>query len=159
MRFRELYIGLLFFSMGVQAEQIPAKNFALQDIQNNSQITLSDYRGKVIYLDFWASWCSSCAKALPLFKKWNQALGDDFVVISVNVDEDKADGLLMAQKFQLDFPIAYDENLDVAKMYGASVLPFSFIINKKGDIHYRHVGFQDIDAIKLKTIIEDLLTE
>lgn len=156
MRFRWLFIGLLFFSIGINAAQIPAKNFSLHDIQNNQKITLSDYHGKVIYLDFWASWCSSCAKALPLFKKWQQELGDDFVVISVNVDEDKGDGLAMAQKLQLDYPIAYDGNLRVAKMYGASVLPFSFIINKKGDIHYSHIGFQESDAIKLKTIIEEL---
>ncbi|WP_339723777.1 TlpA disulfide reductase family protein [uncultured Paraglaciecola sp.] len=159
MRFKCFYFGLLFFSLGIQAEQIQAKNFSLHDIQNNRVITLNDYHGKVIYLDFWASWCSSCAKALPLFKKWHQELGDDFVVVSVNVDEDKADGLLMAQKFQLDFPIGYDENLDVAKMYGASVLPFSFIINQDGDIHYRHVGFQDTDAVKLKTIIQKLLSK
>ena len=159
MRFRYLYFGLLFFSIGIQAAETPAKNFSLRDIQSNQQITLSDYRGKVIYLDFWASWCSSCAKALPLFKKWQQELGDDFVVISVNVDEDKADGLAMAKKLQLDYPIAYDPNLEVAKMYGASVLPFSFIINRKGDIHYAHVGFQDSDTTKLKTMIEELLAK
>jgi thiol-disulfide isomerase/thioredoxin len=159
MRFKCFAFCLIFYSLGIQAESIPAKNFTLHDIQTNRLITLSDYHGKVVYLDFWASWCSSCAKALPLFKKWDQELGDDFVVVSVNVDEDKADGLLMAQKFQLDFPIAYDENLDVAKMFEASVLPFSFIINKSGDIHYRHVGFQDTDAVKLKTIIEELLSK
>jgi len=157
MRFNWLYISLLFFSIGIKAAQVPAQNFSLRDIQNGQLITLSDYRGKVIYLDFWASWCSSCVKALPLFKKWQQEFGDDFVVISVNVDEDKADGLAMAQRLQLDYPIAYDGDLKVAKMYETSVLPFSFIINKKGNIHYRHVGFQDGDAAKLKTTIEELL--
>lgn len=156
MRFRLLFVGLLFFSIDINATQIPAKNFSLHDIQNNQKITLSDYHGKVIYLDFWASWCSSCAKALPLFKKWQQELGEDFVVISVNVDEDKDDGLAMAQKLQLDYPIAYDGNLKVAQMYGVSVLPLSFIINKTGDIHYSHVGFQENDATKLKAIIKEL---
>lgn len=144
--------------MNNHAQPIAAQNFTLQDIQKTSLITLSDFRGKVVYLDFWASWCSSCAKALPLFNKWHQTLDEDFVVVSVNVDEDIQDGLLMAQKFQLDFPIGYDENLLVAKMYQASALPVSFIINKDGDIHYRHLGFQDGDAVKLKLIIEELLT-
>jgi len=159
MRFRYIIFVLLSLSFSVNSTQIPAENFSLSDIQNNQQITLSDYHGKVIYLDFWASWCSSCAKALPLFKKWQQELGDDFVVISVNVDEDKDDGLKMAQRLQLDYPIGYDSELKVAKMYDASVLPFSFIINKSGDIHYRHVGFKDSDEQKLKIIIEELLAK
>lgn len=159
MRFSGFCFGLIFISLGIQAEQIPAENFSLNDIQNNNQITLSDYRGKVIYLDFWASWCSSCAKALPLFKEWNQEFGDDFVVVSVNVDEVKGDGLLMAQRFQLDFPVAYDENLDIAKLYEVSVLPTSFVIDKKGDIHYRHIGFQEVDIIKLQKAIEEVLTD
>lgn len=159
MHFKWFYLSFLFFNMGLHAAQIPAKNFTLRDIQNDQLIKLNSYHGKVIYLDFWASWCSSCAKALPLFKQWQYELGHDFVVVSVNVDEDKADGLAMAQKLRLDYPIAYDSNLKVAKMYGASVLPFSFIINKNGNIHYRHVGFQDDDAIKLKAMIKDLLAQ
>jgi len=135
-----------------------AINFSLYDIRTNKTVKLSDYYGKVIYLDFWASWCSSCVKALPLFSQWQKELGDDFVVISVNVDEEKSDGIAMAKKLGLDYPIAYDGKLSVARMYKATALPFSFIIDKNGDIHYRHVGFRDKDAIKLKAMIVNLLT-
>jgi thiol-disulfide isomerase/thioredoxin len=159
MLFRSLFISLLLFCIGVQAIETRAKNFSLLDIQNNQKIILSNYHGKVIYLDFWASWCSSCAKALPLFKKWQHELGDNFVVISVNVDEDKADGIAMAKKLLLNYPIAYDGNLKVAKMYGVSVLPFSFIINRKGNIHYIQVGFKDADAKKLEIILKELLAK
>jgi len=135
-----------------------AINFSLYDIQSNKTVKLSDYYGKVIYLDFWASWCSSCAKALPLFTQWQKEFGDDFVVISVNVDEEKSDGIAMAKKLRLEYPIAYDGNLSVARMYKATALPFSFIIDKNGDIHYRHIGFRDKDAIKLRAMIANLLT-
>lgn len=159
-----LLLSLLFFSLfisvkvhAVTVKLLPAKDFSLFDIQSQVPIKLSDYYGKVIYLDFWASWCSSCLKALPLFNQWQQELGENFVVISVNVDEDKADGIAMSQKLQLNYPIGYDINLRVAKMYKTSVLPYSFIIDKQGNIHYQHIGFQDKDAEKLKVIIMGLL--
>ena len=157
MHFKLLCILMLCFSIDLRAAEQPAKDFSLPDIQSKQQITLSNYFGKVIYLDFWASWCSSCAKALPLFNHWDHALGENFVVVSVNVDEDIADGLDMAAKLQLDFPIAYDKSLNVAKMYQASVLPSSFIIDKNGFIQYQHIGFQEKDAHKLKALIKHLL--
>jgi thiol-disulfide isomerase/thioredoxin len=148
---------ILFFSLSVQATPVPAKNFSLLDITSQVKIELSEYYGKVIYLDFWASWCSSCAKSLPLFQQWQQELGDDFVVISVNVDEYKDDALAMIKKLQLNYPIGYDEDFKVAKMYSTSVLPYAFIIDKSGNIYYKHIGFKDSDEEKLKTIIKSLL--
>jgi thiol-disulfide isomerase/thioredoxin len=153
-----LFICLLSFAgHSALASSIPAKDFLLFDIQSQAPIKLSHYYGKVIYLDFWASWCSSCAKALPLFKQWQQELGDDFIVISINVDEDKADGLAMTKRLKLTYPVGYDSTLEVAKMYGTSVLPYSFIIDKAGNIHYQHIGFQDKDAKKLEKTIINLL--
>jgi thiol-disulfide isomerase/thioredoxin len=127
------------------------------DISSQAQIRLSDYYGKVIYLDFWASWCASCVKSLPLFQQWQQELGDDFVVISVNVDEFKDDALTMIKRLQLNYPIGYDKDLTVAKMYATSVLPYAFIIDKSGNIYYKHIGFKDRDGEKLKMMIMELL--
>ena len=157
MRSSYVYIVAIFFSFNVQASNVTAKLFSLPDIQNRQKVVLSDYIGKVVYLDFWASWCSSCAKALPLYNAWDKELGNDFVVISVNVDEVKSDGVSMAKKLKLDFPIAYDKSLEIAKMYDVSVLPISFLIDKKGNIHFRHVGFKDSDAKKIKSEIIGLL--
>ena len=150
-------IFLLFLSLSVQATLVPAKNFSLFDITSQEKIELSDYYGKVIYLDFWASWCASCAKSLPLFQQWQQELGDDFVVISVNVDENKSDALAMIKKLQLNYPIGYDKDLTIAKMYATSVLPYAFIIDKNSNIFYRHIGFKDSDEDKLKAMIKTLL--
>jgi thiol-disulfide isomerase/thioredoxin len=155
-----LLLFLLVFSLTIQSNTsklIPAKNFSLPDIRSQVKIELSDYYGKVIYLDFWASWCASCAKSLPLFTQWQQELGDDFVVISVNVDENKSDALAMINKLKLNYLIGYDKDLQIAKMYSTSVLPYSFIIDKTGNIYYKHIGFKDSDAEKLKTIIKHLL--
>ncbi|WP_299074079.1 TlpA disulfide reductase family protein [uncultured Paraglaciecola sp.] len=157
MGFKRLPIIFLFYCLVGHTAEISLQNFSLPDIRNNQQVTLSDYQGKVVYLDFWASWCSSCAKALPLYKNWARTFGDDFAVVSVNVDEVKAEGILMAQQLQLDFPIAYDKDLSVAKMYQASVLPVSFIINRRGQIVYRHLGFKDTDAEKLERLVRQLL--
>ena len=153
-----LLISLLFtFSSIAKANEDLADNFSLMDIQTNNVVQLSHYQGKVIYLDFWASWCSSCAKALPLFSRWQNNFGEDFVVISINVDEDKLNGILMAKKLALTYPVAYDGDLKVASLYNVKALPTSFIINKRGRIVYRHLGFKQQDVDKLVEIIHSLL--
>jgi thiol-disulfide isomerase/thioredoxin len=162
MLFNNALILLLVFSLNVNATSIkavPAMNFSLMEINSESSIELSDYYGKVIYLDFWASWCSSCAKALPLFTQWQHELGEEFVIISINVDENIDDALAIIKKLRLNYPIAYDKDLKVAKMYSTLVLPYAFIIDKTGNIQYKHIGFKDGDAEKLQKIIKRLLKQ
>jgi len=152
-----LFIGLDSFSFSVKAGNDLAENFTLFDIQTDKIVQLSDYRGKVIYLDFWASWCASCAEALPLFSQWQSEFGENFIVISINVDEEKSDGIQMAKNLALTYPVAYDTNLEIAALYQVKALPTSYIIDKNGQIVYRHLGFNKEDSVKLVEVINSLL--
>ena len=152
-----LCISILAVSINIFAQTNKAPDFELKDIHSEKSIHLSDYRGKVVYLDFWASWCSVCLKSLPLFSQWQQRYGQDFVVISVNVDEVKQHGIDMANRLNLNYLVLYDENMSIAKSYNASLLPSSFIIDTNGDVHYKHLGFKLGDGDKLEKIIQQLL--
>lgn len=157
MHFKWLIVSVILFSNTMKAADTIAIDFSLDDIQTNLPVSLSDYQGKVIYLDFWASWCTSCAKALPLFNLWRDEFGENFIVLSVNVDENKSDGLAMAQKLSLKYPILYDGNLAVATLYQVTALPISFIIDGKGVIKYKHIGFKEADVNELKSKIQSVI--
>jgi thiol-disulfide isomerase/thioredoxin len=109
---------------------------------NNFEQLLQQHQGKVIYLDFWASWCGPCRKSFPwmnsLQKKYS---ADDFIVLSVNVDNDRT----LAEEFlkvtPANFSIYYDPKGQVARKYRLKGMPSSFLIDKTGKTVSAHVGF------------------
>lgn len=120
---------------------------------DNRQIHLSDFRGKVVFVDFWASWCSPCRQALPLYNTLSGEFSpSDFAVIAVNVDENAAD----ARKFLADHPVKYtivqNPKGDIPKAFGIDGMPSSYLIDRDGTVRDRHVGFEpkDIDALRGK---------
>lgn len=105
-------------------------------------LDLSAYKGKVVYLDFWASWCAPCRVSFPWMNEIQQTYGNrGLVVIGVNVDRDRgpADEFLKANYPQ--FKIVYDPNGKIAGKYDFKDMPTSFLIGRDGKIRYTHNGF------------------
>ena len=128
----------------------PAPSFDASTF-DNKPIRLADYRGKVVFVDFWASWCSPCRQALPLYDKLSGEFpATDFAVVAVNVDENAAD----AKKFMAEHPVKYtivqNPKGDIPKAFGIDGMPSSYLIDRDGTIRDRHVGFEpkDIDALR-----------
>jgi thiol-disulfide isomerase/thioredoxin len=118
---------------------------------DNKPIRLVDYRGKVVFVDFWASWCSPCRQSLPLYDKLSGEFPtSDFAVVAINVDENAAD----AKKFLAEHPVKYtivqNPKGDIPKAFGIDGMPSSYLIDRDGTIRDRHVGFEpkDIDALR-----------
>ena len=137
---------------GTQAPGFSAKTF------EGKQISLADYRGKIVFVDFWASWCSPCRESLPLYDKLAADFGgDDFIVIAVNLDETAAD----AKKFMAEHPVKYtvvqDPDGDIPKVFGVSGMPSSYLIDRDGTIRQRHVGFSKKDVDMLRAEVTKLL--
>jgi thiol-disulfide isomerase/thioredoxin len=108
----------------------------------NQVLDLNEYRGKVIYLDFWASWCAPCLESFPWMNEIQRAYGRaGLVVVAVNVDRDGA----LAQRFLTkqipDFKIIYDPDGRIAKQYDLKDMPTSILIGHNGKIRYVHSGF------------------
>lgn len=105
-------------------------------------LDLSAYRGKVVYLDFWASWCNPCRQSFPWMNTVQQMYrGKDFVVVAVNVDHDSSLAKEFLQDNPADFKIVYDPDGDIADQFNFHDMPTSYLIGRNGQIRYVHRGF------------------
>ncbi|GLX78816.1 hypothetical protein tinsulaeT_21560 [Thalassotalea insulae] len=105
---------------------------------------VSSHQGKVIYLDFWASWCVPCRKSFPWMNEMQaKHSNNNFTVLSVNLDTNRELAAKFLQQTPAQFPIFYDPKGKVAKAFKLKGMPSSFIINKQGKIVSRHVGFTE----------------
>jgi len=126
---------------------------SLGDVQA-TELDLSAYRGKVVYVDFWASWCTPCRESFPWLSNLVSEYGSkDLVVIGVNVDQDHQ----LAEQFLranfANFPIVYDPHGEIATTFKVEGMPSAVIIDRSGHVRYQHIGFSE----KRKATYEDHL--
>ena len=139
-------------------QPVPALN--LPSFQQNTPTALSQFAGKVVYLDFWASWCAPCRTSFPLLNKLHQKLqAQGFEVIAVNLDEDKAKAAQFLKDFPVTFNILSDPSGQWADKFGVEAMPSSYIIDKKGILQKIHQGFASSDIEELETKIMQLLVQ
>ncbi len=115
-------------------------------------------KGKVVYLDFWASWCGPCKKSFPTLEKWHQAYNSQgLVVLGISVDEKPADMEAFLKKQAVNFPQLHDAAQKLVAAAGADTMPTSILIDRKGQVHLIHKGFKASDEAALQKSIEALL--
>lgn len=132
-----------------------APNFSRVDLRHK-KIELTSYRGKVVLLNFWATWCGPCLTEMPTFTEWqNKYSSEKFQVIGISMDDAAPDVIAMANKLKLNYPVLMgDEHLGIA--YGGVLgLPVTFLIDRHGKIRERYQGASDLTDIKRE--IESLL--
>ncbi len=106
-------------------------------------LNLSEYRGKVVVLDFWASWCVPCRRSFPWMNEMQQKYGDDgLVIIAVNLDNQSSDAQKFLQQYPAEFTISYDHDRQLVREYAVEAMPSSFLINRDGSLIERHLGFK-----------------
>jgi len=133
--------------------------FDLPDLKGQ-QHSLGDYRGQVVLVNFWASWCSPCIKEIPVLKRLKQDLHDQpFEVLAVNVGEQKYRVWKFVKLISFELPVLLDTSKDTFQSWGASVLPTSFLLDKQGRIRYRVQGDTEWDSEKVVALIETLINE
>jgi len=121
---------------------------------------LAQYKGKVVYVDFWASWCVPCRKSFPWMNEMQTKYAkQSFTVLSVNLDAQQSLAKEFLAEVEANFPIFYDAKGKVAKAFKLKGMPSSFIVNKAGKIVSAHVGFTESKKIKYQQEIEALLKE
>jgi len=155
-----LFIALswvLFLSQPVLAQE-SAPLFSGVSINTGQQISLTDFRGKVVLLDFWASWCPPCLASLPAYDQMREEIGtEEFEIIAVNVDQYTEDGLAFLEKHPVRYPVLADPDGEIGIPYEIRTLPRSFLIDRDGQIVSSHRSFKTGDEIELKQEIERLL--
>jgi len=121
----------------------PAPEFRLKDV-NGKSFSLRDYGGKVVLLNFWATWCPSCKFEMPSMETLHEALGNKgLVVLSVNVRESADEVKAFFEVHRLWFPALLDEDGDVFQRFNVWSLPTTFIIGKKGELLGKVIGYRD----------------
>jgi cytochrome c biogenesis protein CcmG, thiol:disulfide interchange protein DsbE len=134
----------------------PAPNFTLTDI-NGQPLRLADYKGKVVLLDFWATWCAPCRSEIPHFVAWQKQYGPQGLqVIGLSMDDDSKPVPAFMQQFGIDYPVALGD-AKLADQYGGVLgLPVTFVIGRDGQIYHKHVGLTDMALLEgeVKQLLE-----
>ncbi|MFQ5450852.1 MAG: TlpA family protein disulfide reductase [Nitrospinaceae bacterium] len=132
------------FKVEYPAEAFLAPSFELQSISGGT-INLRDYRGKVVFINFWATWCGTCKVEMPSMEKLYQRFKDrDFEMLTISVDKDPSQIEPFMKQFDLTFPVLLDPQSEVAKkQYKTTGVPETFIVNKQGIIVHKAVGPRD----------------
>src|SRR3954454_448144 len=112
----------------------PDQTRALPRLGASGTSSLADYRGKVVVLNFWASWCTPCRQEAPLLSRFQSKLGNRGTVLGVTYKDDAVDSLAFARKYGLRYPSLRDSKLELAPAYGTRALPETFVIDGRGRI-------------------------
>ena len=119
-----------------------APDFVLTDTKGN-QIKLSDYRGKVVILDFWATWCPPCRRGIPDLIDLQKTYKNKLAVIGISLDTDsKKDVVPFIKEYGINYKVAYGDNNVVQKYGNIQSIPTTFIINQEGKIVDSYIGLQ-----------------
>ncbi len=143
------------------AEPLPQPDWEVPLIANGSgTISHADLRGRVTYLDFWASWCGPCRLSLPALNRLrNEFSPEVFSVVAISVDYVEEDALDFLARYPVEYPIAIDTTGDLGRAFAVAGMPSGYLIDKKGMIREIHVGFRKGDEAILQERIAALLEE
>lgn len=135
-----------------------APNFRLFDLDGNA-VTLSDYRGSVVFLNFWATWCGPCRVEMPAMEALYRTFGrQGFEILAISTDPQ---GVAVTRPFRnqlgLTFPILHDSDYQVGLAYGARTLPMTFLVDRNGVIIHRIFGARDWESAEAKELIRAAL--
>ena len=140
---------------------VPAPDWTLPAIENaKGNLSMSDFRGKITYVDFWASWCGPCRLSLPALNSLNEQFAEEpvqFLAISIDVVEEDAWDFL--KRYSVDYPVVIDTEGDIARMFAVDGMPSGYLLDAEGRVREIHIGFKRGDELKLAESIKKMLAE
>ncbi|MCB9477368.1 MAG: TlpA family protein disulfide reductase [Deltaproteobacteria bacterium] len=142
--FAAILYAAIFMTGGGQTpmtERRPAKDFTLTDLSGRT-VSLSDYKGKVVFLNFWATWCGPCRREMPEIQSLHRKMDPEkFAVVTVSVDQGgREDVVNFLNARQLDVPVLLDPESRTPVQYGITAFPETFLIDKSGQMVERFIG-------------------
>ena len=152
----QLWIILLYLLSGTAVSASPAPAFSLPG--QNADISLDDYKGSIVYLDFWASWCAPCRKSLPWMDTIQARYKDQgLTVIAINLDESREAAEAFLNSMNITLKVAFDDQGTTAEAFNLVAMPTSYLIDKNGQIVQTHLGFRLRDKAVIEQSIQQLL--
>ena len=125
-----------------------APGFAFTGLSGQS-LALAHFRGKVVLLNFWATWCAPCQVEMPVFAAWQRKYGPQGLqVIGISMDDDAAPARRLVERLKLNYPVAMGDERLGARYGGVFGLPLTFLIDRNGVVHARFQGETDLNLIE-----------
>ena len=136
-----------------------APDFTLTN-PSGKKVSLKDYRGKVVFLNFWASWCDPCRGEMPeMDKLYREFKAKGFEILAVNVKDKQEDALKMLKALKITYPIALDPQGEIGLLYGAWAMPSTYLIDRKGVVLARMWGPADWYSPAARNLIKTLVEQ
>ena len=137
----------------------PAPDFALKS-STGDNMRLSEFRGDVVMINFWATWCGPCRQEMPLldelYQRYNRV---GFNLLGVNIDDDSNRAMAMISELGVEFPVLFDAQKEVSKMYDVDAMPVTVLVDREGNIRYVHQGYKPGYEEKYLNEVRSLLRE
>jgi thiol-disulfide isomerase/thioredoxin len=151
--------SLLSFSTSAVEKGALSPDVMLSALAGDKTVNLSAQKGKLIYVDFWASWCVPCKKSFPFMNELHQRFGDQGLeIMAINMDENIADAEKFLSKYPAEFSL-FKGTSEIAKTFNVPGLPVAYLIDENGIVIDKHIGFNDRKAKKVITQITTLLSQ
>jgi peroxiredoxin len=136
-----------------------APDFVLKSSTGNN-MRLSEYRGDVVMINFWATWCGPCRQEMPLLDDlYGRYQRVGFTLLGVNIDDDSRRAMKMIDELGVSFPVLFDESKDVSKLYAVEAMPVTVLVDREGTVRHVHHGYKPGYEEKYLTEIRALLRE
>lgn len=162
---RLLYLILLFaclissaLAAGTHNDATTAPDFTLP--ARSGTVSLHDYRGKVVYVDFWASWCGPCRQSFPWMTSMHDKYGGKgLAIVAINLDKKRDAANQFLEVYSAPFVVAFDPDGKIAEKFKVEAMPSSFLISSTGTIIVMHEGFQQATADAVEDQIKEALSK
>lgn len=137
----------------------PAPDFTLKS-HSGQNLKLSEHRGEVVLINFWASWCGPCRQEMPLLSELHdkyKALG--FTVLGVNVEQDSSEAKKLLKESPVSFPVLFDNDSVVSKQYDVVAMPSTVLVDRNGKMRFLHKGYKPGEEEIYLEMVRSLLRE
>ena len=148
MKIRKILAGLalaLFAATSLASSGLagrPAPDFALKS-STGENLRLSEYRGDVVMINFWATWCGPCRQEMPLLDElYGRYQRVGFNLLGVNIDDDSSRAMDMVRELGVSFPVLFDNRKEVSRMYDVDAMPVTVLVDREGNVRFVHQGYK-----------------
>jgi peroxiredoxin len=152
----------VFAATGLAASSLegqPAPDFVLKSAAGEN-LRLSEHRGDVVMINFWATWCGPCRQEMPLLDDlYSRYQRVGFNLLGVNIDDDSRRAMQMIKELGVNFPVLFDERKEVSQLYDVQAMPVTVLVDRAGNVRHVHHGYKPGYEEKYLTEIRSLLRE
>ena len=152
-----IFMASSLASSGLVGQMAP--DFVLKSATGEN-LRLSEYRGEVVMINFWATWCGPCRQEMPLLDElYNRYQRVGFNLLGINIDDDSRRAMAMVNELDISFPVLFDEDKKVSKLYEVEAMPLTILLDREGTVRHVHHGYKPGYEQKYLNEIRSLLRE